>query len=316
MKKIIDFLKKHTLFFGIILFVLILFKSDVGEISKNIKNVNLAYLALAILLSFPIIFNKSLCWNYIKKQQKIKYSLKNSFLMYCSGLYIGLLTPGKLGEVTKALYLKKDGYSMGKSLVSTALDRFSDFVFLLVFIFIGSLFLLPVLQKQIFLLIGIIALFIVLFLLLLKTGLTKWFLSKMFQIFIPEKYQKSWKINFQDFINDFKIYRLKHYLIIFFITAFSWLFYYLQMYILAKGLNIHIPLLYLAISVTVAGFITLIPISIFGIGTRDTALILLFAPFLIAKEQVIAFSALILLMSLFVAFVGLICYLIKPIRIT
>ena len=61
---------------------------------------------------------------------EIKYSLKDSFLMYCSGLYLGVVTPGRMGEIAKALYLKKDGYSMGKSLVGAVLDRLADFIFL------------------------------------------------------------------------------------------------------------------------------------------------------------------------------------------
>ncbi len=315
MKTFLVFLKKYSFLLGIILFIIILSKTNLREIFQNIKGINPLYLVLAILMAFPILLNKSLCWNYIKRQQGIKYSLKDSFLMYCAGMYIGILTPGRLGELTKALYLKKDGYSTGKSLVSAILDRLSDFVFLLVFVFIGSLFLSTVFQKQILILILGIVISVLLLILLLKTGLIKWVLNKIFNIFIPQKHQKSWKINFQDFANDFKIYRLKNYLIIFLITTFSWVFYYLQMYILAKGLNINVPLLYLAISITVAGLITLIPVSISGIGTRDIALILLFSPFLIAREQVIAFSALILLMLIWAAFIGLICWLIKPIRI-
>jgi len=236
-------------------------------------------------------------------------------LMYCSGLYVGLLTPGRLGEVVKALYLKKDGYSMGKSLVSAVLDRLTDFVFLLVFLFFGSLFFFTIFQKQVLIVVLGTIIIVALFIIFLKFGLIKWLLNKTFQIFIPQKYQKSWKINFQDFINDLKIYTFKNYLIIFLITTFSWVFYYLQMYILARGMEINIPFLYLAIAVTMAGFITLIPISISGIGTRDAALILLFSPFLIAKEQVIAFSTLILLMLIWGAFIGLICWFIKPIRI-
>jgi len=86
------------------------------------------------------------------------------------------------------------------------------------------------------------------------------------------------------------------------------------MYILALGINIHIPFSYLVFAVTMAGFISLIPISISGIGTRDAALILLFAPFAILKEQAIVFSTLILLMFLFAAVIGLICWFIKPIK--
>lgn len=316
MKKIIKFFRKYLFLLGLILFALILSRSNLGEIFQSIKNVSYFHLILAILIIFPMLFNKALCWNYIKKQQGIKYSFKDSFLMYCSGLYIGILTPGRLGEMAKAIYLKKDGYSLGKSLVGVFLDRLSDFVFLLVFIFLGSLFLLTVFQKQILILIGGLLIAVSLIIIFFKVGLIRWAFNKAIRVFIPEKYQNSWKINFQEFTNDLKIYKLKNYLIILLITAFSWLFYYLQMYILAKGLNINVPLLYLAISVTIAGFIALIPISISGIGTRDAALILLFAPFLIAKEQVIAFSALILLMILFGALIGLICWLIKPITLS
>ena len=127
------FLKKYSFLLGLVLFIIILSKSNLSGIFQNIKNINPFYLILASLVSFPMLFNKALCWNYIKRQQGIKYNLKNSFLMYCSGLYIGILTPGRLGEIAKALYLKKDGYSTGKSLVSAILDRLTDFVFLLIF---------------------------------------------------------------------------------------------------------------------------------------------------------------------------------------
>jgi len=310
-----NFFRKYSFIFGLILFVLILSRMDLGEIFQNIKNINFSYILLAIIITFPIILSKSLCWNYIKKQQGIKYKLKDSILMHLSSIYVGLITPGKIGELSKALYLKKDGYSMGKSLVSGILDRISDFVFLLFFIFFGSLFFLVILQKQILFLIFGIILAIIVFLIFSKIGLTKWFINKLFNKLVPKKYQKTWKLNFQDFINDLKNYKLKHYLIIFLITTFSWVFYYIQMFILAKGLGINIPILYLAISVTIAGLITLIPISISGIGTRDAALLILFAPFAITTEQIITFSALILLVSLFATLVGLICWLIKPIRL-
>lgn len=308
-------LKKYSFLIGIIIFIIILSRTNLGEIFNNIKNIKLNYLIIALLVSFPMLFNKALCWNYIKKQQGIKYNLKDSFLMYCSGLYIGILTPGRVGEVAKSLYLKKDGHSLGKSLVSTIIDRLSDFAFLLLFLLLGSLFFLTIFQKQVLILILGIILAVILFLVVLKMGLVKWFVNKLFNKLVPKKYQKSWKINFQDFINDLKVYKLKNYLIIFLITTFSWVFYYIQMFILARGLGIDIPILYLAIAVTIAGLITLIPISVSGIGTRDAALLALFAPFTVTTEQIIVFSALILLMSLFVALVGLICWFIKPIKI-
>jgi len=306
--------RKYSFFFGIILFIIIVSQLNLNKLIENIRNIKILYLVYAILLLFPTLVFKSLCWNYIKRRQGMKYSLKESFLMYCSGIFIGLLTPGRIGEFAKIFYLKKDGHSLGKSSVSIFLDRISDLVFLLAFIFLGSLFLLTIFQKQITIIIGVILISVLLFIVFLKTGLIRWFINKMFHIFIPEKYQKSWKINFQDFLNDLKIYKFRNYFIILVITCISWLFYYLGGYALAKGVGLEIPFLYFAVSITIAGLLTLIPISFYGIGTRDTALIILFLPLSISPEQTIIFSNLILITTLATALIGLICWLIKPLK--
>ncbi len=306
--------KKYSYIIGLIIFIVLLSKTNLGEIFQNIKNIKLSYLLFAFLLTIPMLINKATCWNYIKRKQDIKYSIKDSFLMYCSGLYLGLITPGRLGEISKATYLKKDGYSTGKSLVGVVLDRLSDFVFLVSFVLVGSLFFFSEFKKEsLIVILGIIILLIILWV-SIKIGIFKWFFKKIFNKLIPKKYQDSWKINFQDFVGDIKNLKTKHWLIIFLITTFSWTFYYLQTFIIAKGLGIDVPILYFAISVTIAGLITLIPVSISGIGTRDAALLALFVPFSVSTEKIIAFSALILLLSLFTALIGLICWLIKPIK--
>ena len=209
-----NILKKYAFFIGIIIFLIILSKTNLGEIFKNIKNANPLFLYLSLILNFPMLLNKTWCWNYIKRQQGIKYKISDSFLMYCSGLYIGLLTPGRLGEISRAIYLYKDGHSMGKSLVSVFLDRISDFAFLFFFLLIGSLFFLTILQKELLILVFGIILSIIALLIAIKIGLVGRVIKKIFNKIIPIKYQKSWKINFQDFINDIKNLNFKNYLII------------------------------------------------------------------------------------------------------
>jgi len=310
----LNFLKKYSYLIGIFLFIIILIKIDIQSILINIKNIKLSYLFFAFLLGFPILITKSYCWNYIKKKQNIHYSKKDSFLMYNVGLYIGSVTPGRVGEISRALYLKKDGHSFGKSMVSLTLDRISDFAFLLIFLFFGLLFFFNFFNNQILIPLAITISLIILLFIFLKSNLIQLLLKKLFYIIIPARYKKSWEVNFQDFIKDIKIYKFRDYLIVFLITAFSWLFYYIQMYIVAQSANIaDIPLLHLSIMLTAVGFITLIPISISGIGTRDAALIFFLTPFLVPKEQIIVFSSLILLMYLFHTFIGFICWLIKPI---
>jgi len=315
-KSVFFYLRKYSYFFGIFLFVIILAKTDLESILVNIKNVKLSYLVFAALFSFPVLLVKSYCWNYLKKRQNINYSLKDSFLMYGVGLYIGSVTPGRVGELSRALYLKKDGYSFGKSMVSLVLDRLADVIFLLLFLLFGLLFFFNFFHQQILIFIIIIIFLLIIFFINLKSNLIKSLLRKMFYVIIPNKHQKSWKVNLQDFIDDIKIYKFKNYLIVFFLTAFSWFFSYIQIFIVAKSVGIiNVPFLLLSVIFTILSFINLIPISILGIGTRETALIFFLNPFIISKEQIIVFSSLILAMYLFNALIGLICWLIKPISI-
>jgi len=316
-QSMIFYLKKYSYLFGILLFVLILIRTDLDGILVNIKNIKFSYLIFAILFIFPVLLIKSFCWNYIKRKQNIYYNLKDSFLMYGVGLYIGGVTPGRVGEISKAIYLKRDGYSFGRSMVSLVLDRFSDIVFLLVFLFFGSFFILDFFYQQILVFIAVIIFLIFIFLIYLKSDIIKFFLKKLFYFFIPIKYQKSWKINLQEFINDIKIYKFKNYLVVFLLTAFSWLFSYIQIFIISRSANITtVSFLYLSVIFTVINFINLIPISILGIGTREAALFLFLSPFMISEEQIIVFSSLILLMYLFASLIGLICWLIKPVSIS
>lgn len=314
MKKLLSIFNKYSFALGIILFLIILAKTDMKSIIENITHVNLLYLILALLLVFPMFTIKALCWNYIKRRQGIKYSLKDSLIMYWSGMSAGFITPGRIGELTKALYLKKDGYSFGKSFVSVFLDRVSDLFFLGLFVTIGLFFLFIDITKQIYFILLIVFLMAIIIISAIKKKWLNRVLKSFFRVIIPNEYKNSWETNSQEFLNDIKTYNIKNYLIIFLITLFSYSFYYLQMYLLAKGCNLNIPFLYLAFSLTVAGLITLLPISVSGIGTRDAALILLFSSFAISTEQVITFSSLIVLTSLFTMIIGIFAWIIKPFR--
>lgn len=314
MKRIILFLKKYIFLLGIIVFLIIISTTNLNELWLNIKRIKPFFLVIALLLDFPMMTVKAWCWNYIKRQQGINYGLKESTLMYFAGLYAGSFTPMKLGEIIKAFYLKKDGFSFGKSIVGIVLDRFSDFIFLIIVVTISSLFFIDILSKQIIISILIAFLGMIVLFIFIKLGLLKIFFKKAFSFLVPTQKQKSWNISFQDFLNDLRNYNTKNYIVIMLITSLSWIFYYLQMYLLSLSAGIKIPFLYLAMTVTITGFIGLIPISVSGIGTRDAALILLLSPFMIPVEKIIVFSFIILSAYLFTTFLGLIAWLIKPVK--
>ncbi|OGY48522.1 MAG: hypothetical protein A3B89_00365 [Candidatus Buchananbacteria bacterium RIFCSPHIGHO2_02_FULL_40_13] len=308
--------KKWYHFIGLLIFLYIIFyKIDFFKIKTIILGANFIFILTAIILTFIMLLIQVWRWNYLKKIQNIHYSFKDSFLIYGAGIYFGTITPGKLGDLIKILYLKSGGHSTGKSSVSVIADRLADLIFLLAIGYLSMLFFAKFFMAEI-IIITIIILLIIITGLLLKNELFKKSINKVFLWFIPTKYKTSLTLNFQDLIADFKIYRFKNYLILFTLTALAWFFYYLQMLFLAKSLDLgDITFTYLAMSVTIAAIVTLIPISIYGLGTRDAALLFLFSLININSEKTITFSLLILFMSLLYGLIGFICWLKKPLKL-
>ncbi|MBA7702251.1 hypothetical protein ES703_111011 [subsurface metagenome] len=139
-------------------------------------------------------------------------------------------------------------------------------------------------------------------------------LRKLFYRFIPKDYQKSWKLNFRDFIDEFKKYKFRDYFKIILITSISWFLYYVIVYFLALGINIEmVPFWVFGAAATLSSLVGMLPISVSGVGTRDAIFILIFSQYGIIFETSIALSFMVLLI-LFItpALVGLICSFFKP----
>lgn len=300
---------------GIILFIVILSKIDLKSFFGLLRNINLFYFIYAVLLLFPMIVIKAYRWNYLKKTQNINYKLSDSILMYGSGIYIGLLTPGRIGDFIKVLYLKNDGNSVGKSFVSVFIDRIADLLFLIIFSYIGMFFFINLFRKQVYILSFLfIAVLLIIIFAVTKGRLVKSLIRKIFNFLIPEKYKERFRLNFSDFYKDLRILNRKRIFKVSLITVLVWVIYFIQIFLLANALNINISFIYLSICAAIAGLVTLIPISISGIGTRDITLIVLFSFLGISRESAVAISMLILFMSIIIAIIGLACWLKKPVR--
>ena len=305
-------LKKYSFLIGFFLLIFVIYRLNLETLLLAFKKINYPLLILGLLLTPFVILIKSWRWNYLKKNQDINYRLTDSILMYSVAAAIGLLTPGRIGEVSKIAYLKNDRCSTGQSLVSVVMDRLLDLFFLMFFGYLGIIFFFGFFEK-ITLIYSIIIFSIIGLVFIIKKRLYYKLIKRIFAIIIPLKYQKSWQTNFSDFLNGIKIYNKKVYFYSLFITLLAWLIYYLQIYLFAKSIwLIKVPFLYLAIAVTVSGFISLLPISFLGIGTRETTLMLLLSPLAINPERIILLSELILLDFLVVGVIGVISWIFKP----
>ncbi len=310
--------KNYSFLIGIVLFVFILSRLNFGYYKILIAGIHLSgilvILAAILFLFLPVLAINSYRWQRLMRKQGIYYSFWQAFLMYNASIYIGLFTPGRVGEASRVFYLKKE-HSVGKSFVSIILDRLADIVFLLLFGYFSMFLFLDILKKEVLLFGAIIPALLLFVILALKSRLLKYFLKKVFYYFVPKKYQDLWKINFQDFFRDLKIYKFGDYVFIFFLTLVSWLFYYSVIYLFAREIGIsQVPVFYFFSAFAIVSLTALLPISVMGLGTRDATLLAMFSFFNVSPELIIAVSMFVLFLNFLIAFVGLFCWLKKPVE--
>lgn len=116
---------------GVVLFIYIIWSVGPFKILENFETANPVYFLLAIILIIPVVLVKAFKWKLLVWSYRIDYALKDCISAWLIGFFIGLITPGRIGDFAKALYLKESrNISLGKSLVTVFFDRLNDILML------------------------------------------------------------------------------------------------------------------------------------------------------------------------------------------
>lgn len=301
---------------GIAIFIVILTQVDLKEVVKSLRQLDIFYAALPVVFTFLFLFFKVFRWRLLLKAQEIDLSWKDAFLIYASGLFWGLATPGRVGELSKLFYLKEEGYSLGKSLPNIILDRVLDISLLFLVAYFGMVYLSHLFRKTIITLTIILGLVVIISLwLFFHKEIRKKIMRKVFNLLIPQRMKDSVRENYQTFFRELKDLDRNRLSGSILMTIPIWLFYFIIMYILVRALGITIPFLYLSICCAISMFVAAIPISLAGIGTRDLVLILLFANIGLNKNQAVSVSFICIYLNFIILITGFLAWHLKPVRI-
>ncbi|NTV83642.1 MAG: hypothetical protein HGA23_05005, partial [Bacteroidales bacterium] len=93
-------------FAGIVLFIVVLSRTDLAELWGWLKNANGWWIFMAILFQVLLLLIKCLRWLWLNEKgfyRKIVYQRFGEFL---EAYAMGAITPGRLGEVIKAGHAK------------------------------------------------------------------------------------------------------------------------------------------------------------------------------------------------------------------
>lgn len=298
---------------GIALFVVILSRIEIGKVLDAYRNFDVSYVIYSLLIMFLFITSKSLRWKLIVAVQGIGISPRRAFTVYASALYLGIITPGRIGDFAKSLYLMRTGQEPGRAIFSTALDRLFDIVFLVVIGYISLLFFPGIFGNQLLLsslVVGIVLL--VVLVLLRRRDLLAKFTERFIRIAVPPRFRESLSMVVSDVLNEFGLLHRRDVLQIVLYSIGAWLMHYLFFILAARALNLDISIPVLVTCISAAIFTSLLPISLLGLGTRDAVLILIFGRVGLSREAAVSFSFTFMFVYLIIGLIGLACWLTAP----
>ena len=294
----IKYFKRNIRWFGLLLFFILLIQIDFNKVLTVLKTIEPKWVLVAGTLNFVFIFIKSVRWFYLIRVQNIDISFLTAIKIYHAGTYFSVVTPARVGDLIKAEYLKKDvnvEYTVGIFLV--LIDRLFDLIVLVILFFLLSF---QIYIANLFFSILICLILVPLLLSIISINkCRKYIVNMLLQAsFINQLYQK-YNSQLFNFINLIKNTSYSQYFasILSSIAAYFCLF--LGCFALTIGMGIDLSLMEVSYCIVTANLISLIPVSISGVGTRDLTMIILFNYFNLDKNIALMFSFMYFIISLF-----------------
>jgi len=277
----------------LLLFFYILITLDLKVFIGNFEKINFFIMSVAIMLNIPLLFIKAYRWKIILELQEISIKIKQAFAYYMSALYIGILTPGRLGEFSKIFYIRnyiKKPY--GWIFSSVFIDRIFDLYFLVLLSCMGFY----IFNFHNVYVMGLIFLVFILFpLLVIKTVLLKNFLDFIIRL-VFVKFKENFSFFASSFkASTFKVITPKAIFLGITLTLIAYLIFFLQTYLISLSLDLNINFVDLSLIMAIVNLVALLPISISGLGTREALLLYFFIPLGYSNEITILYSLCVLL---------------------
>lgn len=287
---------------GVGIFVYVIWQTGISNILQSFNSIN--YMIIFSFLFLPVIYLlQAWKWHKILEIQGIDVNFWQLMKVHLIGVFYGTLTPGRAGSLLKAIYLKKIVDKPAMELTSSVmLERLLDFLCVCSLAIVGAF--LFVQDSRNILLPIIIVLIVFIFgmsIIMSKRNFIR--LMNIFSFLIPNKL----KSRLDEYVDSFYRRMIKKSQLLYpgILTLVTWCAVYFGSYIIALSLGVQLNWFVFISLFSLATIISLIPITISGIGTRELTLITLLAPFGVPKEITFTISILSVVIYLLIpSFIG------------
>jgi glycosyltransferase 2 family protein len=260
-----------------LLIVLIVKMPDRGAVFAAIASASALPLALAVSLNLVNIHLKVVRWNVLLKTRGIRYPERRAWSAFMTSLYVGMLTPGRVGDVLRARYLKHDlGVPYSEGLASVVMDRFCDLYVLVAFVSVGIVHYSGVIAgKLAWITWGGVAATALGPLVLLVPGVAEKILSGAY----ARLARSDGAGDFHRFLEAVRANVGRPLLVTMPLTVATFAVNYIQGYLVARAMGLDMSLFDATCLLAIASLLGLLPVSISGVGVRELFFALVF-PFL------------------------------------
>ncbi len=297
-------IKKILPLIGILIFIYVIYRVGIDKIIDVLPTIQWSYIILSIILSFVVVTVQAWKWDLILKRQGINLNFYYILKIHLISLFYGNITPGRIGTFCKIFYLKEKTHrDLGGCISSVTLERFLDLFTVGFFALIGSSIALHYFK-------GIFLEFLFLFLILvailiisLNHKSREFVIWNLFKFLIPKRLKDRARQSFIAFEDT--LLEPKQIIIPMIVTIVTWIGIYAQMYLIGLALNLNIPFLKFIFISSIATIVTLIPITVGGIGTSEITITVLFNTiFGIAPAVALSLAIINRIIGLIVTIVG------------
>ncbi len=299
---------------GLLILAFIISRIDWSRFTIILRRAKVGWFVIAFFLNIPQLWLKATRWQNLLSAQKKVIRNWDAFLYYFSATFLGVITPGRLGEFAKVVYLKNDGIAdLSFGFSSVLIDRLWDLSLLTAVGLLGVVILRPwpyaeaVGGAALILYICFIAYF------MWPKGLER-ISGILYQKLLASKIPDSAKGGARQFREGLLLVLGKKIGISACLTVLAYGLFFLQCYLITKCFGIPLGYFQIAMVMSMVNLFSFIPITVSGLGTRDAALLFLLGQKGISYETIMAFS-----MGIFAVFylggglLGVVAWFLKPI---
>ncbi len=309
---------KHKLWklIGLVILAYILSRIDWPQFLRVVRDAKITLILTAFLLNIPQLWLKSTRWQALLSAQGKRIKNVDAFLYYLGATYLGVITPGRVGEFVKALYLKQHGIAtISYGFSSVLVDRLWDLLLLVVLGLAGLIVIHPFEYAALIGWVGLAGLVGLLAFLIFSSSIGK-VAGIIYGKFLSSKIPKAAKEGAGRFGDGLRDLWGKRIGLSAGLTCLAYGLFFLQCAFIAHGFGLPLSYVEIVPIMAMVNLFSFLPVSVSGLGTRDAALLFLLTRRGLGYESIVAFS-----MGILIVFyvggglLGLTAWFLRPITL-